>query len=62
MLCSLPHLALESKKPSLEGTRVLSVTSEWGDGVQGHQPGVVLALTGYHWVLRGRLPKIMKCE
>lgn len=37
-------------------------TSGWGDEGQGHWPGVVQELTGYHRMLWERLLEILECE
>lgn len=57
-----PSLSIRVKEAEFGGGLGVVCTSEWGDTGQGHWPGVVHELTGYPWVLWGRLPKIMKRE
>lgn len=56
-----PSLSIKVKEAEFGGAPGVVCTSEWCDEGQGHWPGVVHKL-GYHWVLWGRLLKIMKCE
>lgn len=43
-----PSLSIRVKEVEFGGDPGIVCTSEWGDGMQGHWPGVVPALTGYH--------------
>lgn len=65
MACAVLALSLSVRVEEAEFGEDLGVvcsTSEWGDEGQGHWPGAVHELTGYHQILWGRLLEILECE
>lgn len=55
-------LSIKVEEAEFGGSLSVVCTSERGDEGQGHWPGVVHELTGYHRILWGRLLEILECE